>query len=239
LAEVLRHGGRRAVLVTRPQPGAAQTARRVAAMGLHPIVAPMLRILPLAAELPPPGFIQAILVTSANALPALGPEFHDTPLLAVGDATASRAADAGFRQVRSATGDADALAALAITACGPPGTLLLVGAQGQGVALADRLRHAGFSVVHHVVYAAIPATALPEEALTALADGTLAAALFFSPVTSVTFAALASGLPRTMMADTDAIAISAAAASPLFPLPWRRIRVASRPNQEELLALLA
>jgi uroporphyrinogen-III synthase len=230
---------RRAVLITRPQPGADHTARRIAGMGLLPVLAPVLTIAPQAAHLPDPAEIRAVLVTSANALPALDSGWHMTPLLAVGDATAARARAAGFRDVRSAAGDADALAALAIATCAPPGTLLLASGAGQGAALAAGLRRAGFQVAHQCVYAATPVSALPDAAVTALTSGSLAAALFFSPATAAAFAALLSGIPSADIARTDALAISAAAASPLFPLPWRRIRVASHPNQDELLALLA
>ena len=59
------------VLVTRPQPGAAETARRLLALGRTPVLAPVLEIVPLAADLPPPDGIQAVLITSANALAAL------------------------------------------------------------------------------------------------------------------------------------------------------------------------
>jgi hypothetical protein len=40
------------------------------------------------------------------------------------------------------------------------------------------------------------------------------------------------------VAAVDALAISRRTETALAPLPWRRIRVASRPNQDELLALL-
>lgn len=227
------------MLITRPQPGADRTARLVAGMGLHPLLAPMLAILPLPACLPDPADIRAVLVTSANALPTLPACWHDSLLLAVGDATAACARAAGFRHVRSAARDAEALAQLTIAICPKPGPLLLAGAAGQGDVLAGRLRAAGYAVAHHGVYAARPAAVLPAAALAALADGSLAAALFFSPATAGTFAGLISGLPGTDIAGTDALAISAATAAPLFPLPWRRIRVASHPNQEKLLALLA
>ncbi len=227
------------MLITRPQPGADRTARLVAAVGLRPVLAPMLMISPLPTCLPDPADIRAVLVTSANALPALPACWHDSLLLAVGDATAARARAAGFRHVRSAARDAEALARLAIAICPKPGPVLLAVAAGQGDVLAERLRAAGYTVAHHGVYAAQPAAVLPAEALAVLANGSLTAALFFSPATARTFAGLISGLSGTDIAGTDALAMSAATAAPLFPLPWRRIRVASHPNQEKLLALLA
>jgi uroporphyrinogen-III synthase len=228
----------RTVLVTRPQPGAAETARRLADMGYAPVLAPVTQIVPLAPRLPVPALIQAVLATSANALPAL--ERHCTlPLLAVGDATAGKARARGFAVVHSAGRDAEALAELAIRVCDPAGLpLLFVSQQGQGRPLVRALRAAGFTVVHRSAYAARPVPALPEPAHTALCRREVGAVLFFSPATARAFVALTASLPADLFAPVEALAISPAAAAALAPLPWQRIRVAAAPNQDELLGLL-
>ena len=100
------------VLVTRPEPGASDTAARVAALGFAPILAPVLRIRAIPAHLPAASAVAAVLVTSGNAIDALPPAYHSARLLTVGDATAARARAAGFGQIFSAAGDAEALAAL-------------------------------------------------------------------------------------------------------------------------------
>jgi uroporphyrinogen-III synthase len=103
------------------------------------------------------------------------------------------------------------------------------------MALAATLRAAGFRVLRRVTYGARPARALPPAALRLLREAG-AAALFFSPETARIFARL---LPESAMVNTaEALAISAATAAALAPLPWARIRVASHPNQDALLALL-
>jgi uroporphyrinogen-III synthase len=226
------------VLVTRPQPGAAETACRLVALGRTPVVAPVLDIVPLAADLPPARQVQAVLTTSANALTALGGHCG-LPLLAVGDATAARARASGFTVVHSAGGDARALAALTARICDPAGLpLLLAGQQGQGRELVRALREAGFAVVHRDVYAARPATSLPEPARAALCGHAVEAALFFSPATAQIFVSLASSLPPETFNPVESLAISPQAAAALVALPWRRIRVAAAPNQDELLGLL-
>src|SRR6185437_14679666 len=58
---------RRGVLITRPEPGAAETAGRIAALGLAPVVAPVAIVQPMPAELPDPQNLQAVLVASGNA----------------------------------------------------------------------------------------------------------------------------------------------------------------------------
>lgn len=231
----------RGVLVTRPEAGAAETAERVAGLGFMPILAPVLGIAPLRARLPDPGRMQAVLVTSANALPALGAGFHGVRLFAVGDATAARAVAAGFGDVTSAGRNAEALAALVQARCRPEaGALLLPTARGEGMALARALREAGFAVVRRTVYAAVPQKTLPAAATEALSRGAVAAALFFSSATARAFTKLLlAALPAGCVNDVEALALSPAVAAPLAPLPWRRLRVADRPSQDALLTLLA
>jgi uroporphyrinogen-III synthase len=224
--------------VTRPEPGAGETAARLTALGFLPVLAPVLAIVPrMLADVGRP---QAALVTSGNALPALPVSLHARPLLAVGDATAARARAAGFACVLSAGRDAAALADLAASTLAPAnGTLLLASGEGQGSVLVAALRARGFSVRRRVTYAARPATALPVAARDALRAGTILAALFFSPRSARLFATL---LQRDMRAadvhGIEALAISSATEAALRPLPWRRVRVASQPTQEGLLTLL-
>ena len=221
---------------------------RVAALGFTPIMTPMLAIRPLPARLPPPARLQAVVLTSANALPALlatllpgrGAELRALPVLAVGDATAARARAAGFTSVTSAGGDAAALAALVARRCAPAnGALLLPTARGEGLLLAGLLRAAGFAVLRRAVYAAVPQNSLAPAAVAALSRGAVDAALFFSAATARRFATLLpAALPATCLHAVDALALSPAVAAPLAALPWRRIRVAARPTQDALLTLL-
>jgi uroporphyrinogen-III synthase len=229
-----------AVLITRPEPGASETAARLAAMGFVPIVAPLLEIRNLRAPLPPSGDVQAILVTSGSAIPALPASHRHLPLFAVGEATAARARAAGFTQVSSADGDSADLAALVVRNCQPAaGPLLLACGRDQGKPLADALRVRGFGVVRRVVYAAIPASALPDPAREAFASAALRAALFFSAETARHCVRLLQARQmHEAVRSVEALAIGQSTAVALETLPWRRMRVASQPNQEAMLALL-
>jgi uroporphyrinogen-III synthase len=235
----LQAPGPRFVLVTRPQPGADETARRLTALGRHPLVAPLLRLSHVAAPLPKAASLQAVLVTSGSALPALSAH-HACRLLVVGDATATRARTAGFTEVHSAGADAIALAGLVRRLCDPAGPpLLLASGARQGRPLAATLRRDGFHVIRREVYAARVVTTLPEPAATALAAGQIDTALFFSAATARAFVdLLGAALPISVVAGVEAVAIAPATASALSPLPWRRIRVASAPNQDAILALM-
>ncbi len=224
------------VLITRPEPAASETARQVAGLGYAPVVAPLLRIRLLGARLP--ASADAVLVTSGSAIPALPAALRSTLLLAVGDATARRAAEAGFTNVRSAGGDAEALAALARRLLPATATVLLASGAGQGLPVAAALRRAGLRVHRRAVYAARPAPRLPAAAAEAIQSGELHAALFLSAETAQAFARL---LPRALhpgLADAHAIAIGRPAADALSLLPWRQVRVSVRPTLDHVLALL-
>ena len=226
------------VLVTRPHPGAAETATRLKARGMVPVVAPVLTIVRRA--LLPPVNVAATLLSSRNAIAACGPALFGRPAFTVGDATAAAARAAGFRHVASADGDGLALATLVAASLSPDaGTLFLPVAQRQGQALAAALRARGYRVVRRVAYQAVGVPALPPEAEMALRGGQATAALFFSGETSRHFVRLvkAAGLADALRA-VEAVSISPRAAVALKELPWRRIHVASKPNQEAMLALL-
>lgn len=228
------------ILITRPEPGASATAARVAALGLVPLVSPVLSRRAVKPVLPRPQAITAILLTSGGAIADLPPAYHALPVLAVGDATAARAQAAGFRDVASAGGGADDLVRLASMRLPRDARpLLLPVGRSQGTAVADQLRAAGFRVLRRVVYAMVPARTLAAPALTALRAGQVRAVLFFSAETAQQFVRLAQ---RAHVADAlrpvDAISIGQPAAMALQQLNWRRVRVAARPNQDEILAFL-
>lgn len=224
------------MLVTRPEPAASETARQLESLGFAPVLAPLLRVRALPARLP--RRLGAVLATSGNALAALPDDLHDTMLLAVGDATAARAQVAGFRDVRSAAADADALAALAQRSCPRGSLLLLASGRGQGGALAAALRASGFRVHRRAVYASEVVARFPATASRAFERGDLHAALFLSAETSRAFTRLFPPALYPALGAVDALAIGQPAADALGALPWRRVRVSLKPTLEGVLALL-
>ena len=233
------------VLVTRPEPGAAETARRVEALGWRPVLAPALVLAPRSAARPLPAAAQAMLLTSRTAARAVPPS-PTLLVLAVGEATAAEARAHGFVNVMAADGDAAALADLVAARLDPgAGPLVLAVGAGYGAELALELRRRGFRVLRRVVYSAEPAAALPEPARAALRSEAVVAALFFSPRSAGCAISLlrAAGLAGTV-ARAEALAISPrvaavlAAAAPNGGPRWRGLRVAARPDQDSLLRLL-
>ena len=226
------------VLITRPEPGATETAARLIELGYEPICAPVLAIEP--GNLVPTDHVAATLLTSRNAVPACSPILYRFPAFAVGPATAAAALKAGFRKVFNADGDATNLATMLADLLSPAsGTLFLPVGQGQGRDLAVALRQRGFRVLRRVAYRAVALNILPELAVTFLRERPQGMALFFSQETSRQFVHL---IRAYELADTvsnlDAVSISERAAVALTPLRWRRIIIAAKPNQDAMLALL-
>lgn len=234
------------LLVMRPEDDARSLAAALATMGHEAVVAPLMTIRLLRDASLPDERWQAILLTSANGARALGARREagaliSVPVIAVGEASAAAAREAGFTRVESAAGDVSALADRAAKRFAPGGGPLLHVA-GSAVAgdLKGDLERRGFSVTRVVLYEAKMATALPDAAAAALKAGGVGGALFHSPRTAGTFAIL---LRKTQaeasLAGITAYCLSQAVADELAGLPFAAIRVAGTPDQPALLALLS
>lgn len=224
------------VLITRPEPGASETAAAISALGWVPVLAPAMVLAPRPCRAVPRA--QAVLLPSRAAARALGA--LDLPVFAVGEATAAEASARGWRDVAAAEGDAAALVALVARRLDPArGALLLAVGQGYGNELGARLRDSGFRVIRRVVYAAAPVPALPDAARIALAEERCAAAIFLSPRAADVASALigAAGLASAARGIT-ALALSPRIATVLRALPWRACLVPARPDIALLLGML-
>jgi len=228
------------ILVTRPLEDGAEIARLLAARGHQALLAPLLEPRfpdgPLLEEGSILDGVEAILATSANGIRALGRRTarREFSIFAVGPQTADEARRAGFSNVRSADGDAKALAEATRGWAVPGATLLHVCSEDAPGTLSNQLGAGGFTVRRCALYTIEPATHLPPEAESALQNRTLDAAMFFSPRTARIFAQLAKALPTDGL---TALCISQATADALAPLAFAQVKVAARPNQDAMLAL--
>jgi uroporphyrinogen-III synthase len=230
------------ILITRPREDAEPLAAELVRRGFSALVQPMLEIRTL--DGPPLNLegVQALLCTSANGVRATAARTtrRDLPVLAVGDATARAARDAGFAHVESAGGDVEGLARLAAGRLDPAAGRLLHAA-GTAVAgdLAGDLGRAGFTVERHVLYAAEPVTELGHDAVQGLYAGTIDAVLFFSPRTGRSFVKV---VQKAGLADrlggVVALCLSEAVGTAVRTVDWQAIHVARQPDQAALLDLL-
>jgi uroporphyrinogen-III synthase len=225
------------VLVTRAAEDAARTARRLAERGHQAAVAPVTTIEPTGTP-PPQEPWDALLLTSAHAVPALAALDRRRPVFAVGARTAAAARAAGFAEIRSADGDSRALARLVVAALAPAATLLHATAPDRKPEPGATLQAAGFRLLVWECYEARAASRLPETALNALRAGQLDAALHLSQRSAELLVGLAEreGLVPALR-SLPHLCLSADVAAPLAARGFTT-RVAPEPDEASLLALL-
>ena len=231
------------VLVTRPAADAAPIAAELAARGHTVMIEPLLTIVPKPDAAVDLSGVQALAMTSATAARVLAQHTarRDLPVFAVGDATAAAARAAGFAEVESAGGDVVALAGLIASRLDPgAGLVFHPAARHLAGDLKGRLEAVGFAVRRVALYESEQSGALSQATASALRDGRIAAALFFSPRTGRTFVRLLSESRLTAACGrVTAVCLSAAVAEDVKRLPWRALHIAAQPTQAALLDSLA
>ncbi len=217
------------VWITRAEPGAARTAARLRDMGFAPIVTPLLAIEHLTPPVPDLTSFAALAFTSINgvaAFAALTPR-RDLPAFAVGDATAQAAHDAGFADVRSASGDLHALTRL-IAGAIADAAVLVPQAETPAGDFTAALTAAGarnVSILSLTVYRAIETSAA--------APSPIDAVLVHSPRAGHALAKRG----HDALAHTVLACISPAAAAPLVALGLSPV-IAESPDEASLLTIL-
>jgi len=231
-------GAARRIWVTRASPGAEATAGRLEAMGLTPLVDPLLAVSDLEARIDLAG-VAALAFTSVNGVAAFARACPDRGrrVFAVGGRTAAAARAAGFVQVASADGDVAALAALILgEAATLDGAILHPGALDPAGDLLSPLVFAGLSARRVALYETTVRDPAPST-LTELDD--LAAVLLHSPRAA---RALADLLVQRPAPRLRALCLSPAVAAPLGTPEQTGavgpVTFAPRPTETALLALL-
>ncbi len=218
------------IWVTRTEPQASATAARLRALGLEPVVAPLLEARPIAgADIDLTG-VEAIAFTSGHGVDAFAALWagRELPVYAVGETTAAQARGAGFSQVTASHGGAEGLAE-AIGAARPrPALVLNPTALEPSADLAALLARHGVAARITPVYETAPAG--PDQV-----PAGVDAVLIHSAKAARSVARMISPVRAQAM---RAYAISEAAAAPLRDLPFARIAAAAFPDEAHLLDLL-
>jgi uroporphyrinogen-III synthase len=233
------------LLVTRPEPDAERTAAALRSRGHEVEIAALLRIESIADAELGPGPWSALVVTSANALRALETHTRRAELLgarvfAVGRRTTAAARAAGFLDVMPAGGDVHELAQHILRE-EPPGRapLLYLAGQDRSGDLAADLAAGGRIVVTAVVYRAIAMDRFPPAIAAALAAGQIGGVLHFSRRSAQAYidCARAAGLLDQALAPSH-YCVSQQIAAPLAAAGAKNLRIAARPEETALLALI-
>jgi uroporphyrinogen-III synthase len=232
------------LLVTRPQRDGERTAE--ALRRRHEVVlAPLLRIETVANAEIGEGPWSALVLTSANALPAIEAhprraELKKLPLCVVGERTAAAARAAGFSDIRWVGRDvAELIRGISgfLQRSDPP-LLYLAGKETTGD-LAGELATKGLVVRTVVVYRAVKAERLPPAAEAALAAGEIDGVLHFSRRSAETFIECArqGGILERALAPPH-YCLSQQVAQPLAAAGAGDVRIAERPDEAALIALI-
>ncbi|MCW2309857.1 uroporphyrinogen-III synthase [Rhodobium gokarnense] len=232
-------------LVTRPEPGASETARQLADLGHEALVDSLMHVVfdaevPIALE-----GLSAVLVTSANGIRALAERadfsaISAVPLFAVGASTASLAREAGFAGAFSADGAVDDLVGLVSARLDPAcGTLVYAAGAERTGDLDGKCRAKGFSVAVAEVYRTVVKTAFNPETIAGFRTKSLDGALIYSARTADAFvAAVRQNSLAEALKTLPLYAISAKAAAPLTAAGFEKIAIPARPDGADLLGLL-
>ncbi len=229
----------RGVLVTRPEPGAAATAARLAAMGFKPFVLPLTEI--VSTPMVETGPCDAVVATSANALrhaPAARlAAIREKRLYAVGEATAEAARQAGFADIAVAAGTAADLAGLIGSELAPGARLVHLAGRDRTAGFTEDLAGRGFAVEIAETYRAEERCYDAADVRARLRDAPVWGAVVFSERGGQLLDALAKqdGLGH-LFEETRFFCISAKVAA---TLSGRNTFVAAGPDEDAVLALLS
>jgi uroporphyrinogen-III synthase len=232
----------RRVLVTRPEPGASQTAKRLRDMGFLPLMLPLseTRALPVVSV---PETFDAVAVTSANAIrhasQALLERLAGSRCYVVGQKTAAAAREAGFADIVTGPGDAEALADAIVSAekCGA--AILYLCGRVRLPAFEKSLRAAGIDVSPVETYDTVGINHETGVVRRLLNERPVDAVLFYSARAAGAFAEIASRPELTPLFKTAGLyCLSPRVASALASSDGEQIHVAAEPNEDTLLLLL-
>ncbi len=230
------------ILVTRPEPDAAELKTALESLGHVVSVEPLLAIESLPIE--PSVFegARGVVVTSCNGLRALAgsaalARAAKLPIFTVGPATAALARELGFEQITAGEGSASDLVPLIVDSkIGKTGSFVHVAGEEVAFDLAAALAARGIEVRKVIAYRAVSTLALTPPTAQAIAGGSLDAVILMSPRTAAIFALLVgkAGLeePARRLAY---ICLSANVAVALGDLAPTRVNIAVRPNSSAIL----
>jgi uroporphyrinogen-III synthase len=218
----------RPLVIIRPEPGCSATLAAARAGGMEAVAAPLFRIIPRPWDAPDPATIDGLLLGSANALRAAGPDlalYRGKPAHSVGENTRRAARVAGFGD--GMTGEGGLQEVLCALPSAPVRLLRLAGEEHVALAVPPQIR-----LETRVVYAAEPLP-LPASLAETLAVGALV--LLHSAAAARHFAGEVDrqGIARSRIAIAALGPRIAAAAG----AGWAASGVAEKPNDPALLAL--
>lgn len=233
------------VLVTRPEPGASETAARVRAAGFDPIVLPLTRIEPVKIDtLADPSTYTAVAVPSANAIRHAPQELlavlAGKRCYAVGAATAKVAAGAGLAVVDAGAGDGARLAAIILEREAPGARILYLCGRVRTDSFTAGLEGTPIAVDSVETYDTRVVDYPPEMLRQTLQGNPVRAALVYSAAGAERLVVLSRNPDAAAaLSSATAICISGRTSAALGESSFSKRIVAKEPNEKGMLEALA
>jgi uroporphyrinogen-III synthase len=234
-------GGR--VLITRPEPGAARTGKRLEELGFEPVILPLTEIRTVAADLRADRTFDAVAVSSANALRhadrALLQALAGLPVFAVGPQTAEAAAAAGFSAPMAGPGNGEGLASLMAQRLPLGARVAYLCGRVRASSFEEALAVAGIDASPIETYDTSMLDRADEELEAKLGKEPFGAVLLHSRIGAEAFSTLTDRSVISLLFSRSAlICMSERVALPLARFGGR-VLVAAAPREEAMLGLLA
>lgn len=242
------------LLITRPEPDASAMREMLLGLGITVDLAPLLEIM---VDVPDAALLaqaSALVVTSRNGLRALEaspllPGLIDRPLMVVGRSTGLVARGLGFRDVTVGPATAKDLVPLILSAWrekivpasggSPLGAVLHLSGDKISFDLEPPLRAAGIALHRDTVYRSQVVKCLPPAVCDTLRRGEYDGVVLMSPLTADTYVDLVGKYELAEGARKPTyLCLSRGIADRLEQLKAEKVKVAAKPNIEEMVALI-
>jgi len=227
--------------VTRPQDDSARTAAALRAHSHKVLVAPLMRIEPVAVDLR--ANWGGVIITSANAAAAIAAHpvrgaLIKLPLFAVGRRSADAAQQAGFTNIITAGGDVrDLIRIITARRADASAPLLYLAGEDRATDLIGDLAMRGIAAELAVVYRAVTAP-FPSALVAALKAGEIDAVLHYSKRSAENFLTGAAQAGISVQAlGVRHLCLSTQIAEPIAVAGGKRIAIASRPDDLAMIEL--
>jgi uroporphyrinogen-III synthase len=232
-----------AILITRAEDDALETAKDIAALGYATLLDPILRLYPETWQEPEWSDVAALIITSHNALRGFDGHMlpRDKLYFLVGARTARELRARGFIHVTGTVEKSDDLPfPIRMQRTPKDGMLLHLTSEHSHNDFYEPLQREGFRIETRRVYRAEEAKELNAATLTALRDGQVSGALFYSARTLAIFEGLVKRHNASAgLKNIHAVCLSRAVANAGDAALWKSLAVADAPTHASLMDCLA
>ena len=230
------------ILLTRPIEDSQRIANDLKELNINSVISPLLEIHRKRNKEIDYEKYQSVLITSKNAAFGLCDVAikKSLPIYCVGDETSSFIANLGFSNVISASGDVSDLIQLTAANLNPSkGPIVYLSGQHVRHNIKKELEYLDFEVDVSVIYEAKEIKSFNVDMLKSLEKKEITGVFLYSPRSARIFIDNMKRTKLTAVApDLKVYCISLAVADELKELKWKKVLIAHKPENAEMLALV-